>query len=290
MISIIIPNYNCAARLALCLQSLHNQTYNSPFEIIIVDNGSNDASLDVIKSYDNIKLITFDTIKNPYICRNVGIEAAKGDIIGLLDAKCVPDQYWLENAAKYFKDKSAPLMIGGRYGFKYDPNDFYQLFYSLFFLDIELNYKNNYGFIVGNLFFHKKVIDTCGLFDESSLSIEDIRWTTNVINSGVQSYYAADVLVEYPAKNKSEILASNRRDARGMIDLYMHQANYRQIWLWFINCLKPPNPFTIRKIIKRKLVARNLFLEVRLYLFYLYLRWYFLFYSLARLIKSVIIR
>lgn len=57
MLSIIIPNFNGKEFLIKCINSLKNQTYKN-FEIIVVDNGSNDGSVECIKEdFKDIKII-----------------------------------------------------------------------------------------------------------------------------------------------------------------------------------------------------------------------------------------
>lgn len=83
--SIIIPNYNHAAFLRDAIQSVLNQKFRD-FEIIVVDDGSTDASREVIAQFgDQVKAI-FQANKGLSAARNSGISAARGAYIGLLDA------------------------------------------------------------------------------------------------------------------------------------------------------------------------------------------------------------
>lgn len=84
--SIIIPNYNSAKWIKRCLDSILEQTYKN-YEIIIVDDMSEDDSLDIIKQYkdERIKLIENKVKKYNGGSRNVGVENATGDYILFLD-------------------------------------------------------------------------------------------------------------------------------------------------------------------------------------------------------------
>lgn len=92
-LSIIIPVYNAAPLLDRCLDSIFSQTTQYTYEVILVDDGSTDNSIEIIKSRKE-KKITFYQQKNygPSVARNKGIELAKGEFIAFLDA----DDYWLE--------------------------------------------------------------------------------------------------------------------------------------------------------------------------------------------------
>ena len=59
LISIIIPCYNSEKYLARCLDSVIKQNYKN-IEIIIVNDGSSDSSLDIIKSYKDSRIIIVD--------------------------------------------------------------------------------------------------------------------------------------------------------------------------------------------------------------------------------------
>lgn len=50
-ISVILPIYNAEAWLKPCLQSIVDQTYNSPLELSIYNDASNDQSMDIVHSY-----------------------------------------------------------------------------------------------------------------------------------------------------------------------------------------------------------------------------------------------
>ena len=87
-ISIIIPSYNEEKNISRCLDSVMNQTF-SDFEVLCVDDGSNDKTYDIIKKYSE-KDSRIIPMKNPYkgvsSARNFGIENAKGDYIGFVDS------------------------------------------------------------------------------------------------------------------------------------------------------------------------------------------------------------
>ena len=87
-VSIIIPVYNAQLYIRECLDSLLRQTLTD-FEIICVDDGSKDSSLAILKEYKNkdgrIKIITQPNT-GAGAARNVGMAAAKGDYISVLDA------------------------------------------------------------------------------------------------------------------------------------------------------------------------------------------------------------
>lgn len=90
-LSIIIPVYNAAPLLNRCLDSIFNQTTQYTYEVILVDDGSTDNSIEIIKSRKEKNIILYQQKNSgPSVARNKGIELAKGGFIAFLDA----DDYW----------------------------------------------------------------------------------------------------------------------------------------------------------------------------------------------------
>lgn len=95
--SFIIPVYNSEHVIDKCIESVLTQTYRD-FEIIIVDDGSTDESLDVCRKFSGLdSRIHVYTQKNsgPGIARNYGISKSRGDFILFLDS----DDWWNENSS-----------------------------------------------------------------------------------------------------------------------------------------------------------------------------------------------
>lgn len=88
-VSLIIPTYNSEKYLEECLKSVINQTFRD-YEIIIVDNNSEDNTVNVIKKYmekyGNITLIRLDENLKQGIARNIGVQNAVGEYIMFVDS------------------------------------------------------------------------------------------------------------------------------------------------------------------------------------------------------------
>ena len=91
-ISVIIPTYNRKKTLARAIQSVINQSL-SPYEILIIDDGSNDGTKEWVKeNFQNVKYI-YQNNHGVSSARNIGIENAYGDWVAFLDS----DDEWLPN-------------------------------------------------------------------------------------------------------------------------------------------------------------------------------------------------
>ena len=88
-VSIIIPNYNYARYLSDAIESALNQSYK-PIEVIVVNNGSTDNSLEILKHFENRIRVIDQANLGQSGARNSGLNHAQGDYIAFLDA----DDYW----------------------------------------------------------------------------------------------------------------------------------------------------------------------------------------------------
>lgn len=99
-ISVIIPALNAEERIACTLESLVNQTIFASLEIIVIDDGSTDKTGEIAKSFaekhDNI-IVTSEENSGVSAARNKGLDLAKGEYIGFVDADDVIDENYYEN-------------------------------------------------------------------------------------------------------------------------------------------------------------------------------------------------
>ena len=105
--SIIIPNWNGAHHLPTCLDSLRRQSYSNPsarlragFEVIVVDNGSTDGSLELLdRDYPEVKVVALPENRGFAGGVNAGIREAEGEIIAVFNNDAEADPRWLEELA-----------------------------------------------------------------------------------------------------------------------------------------------------------------------------------------------
>ncbi len=88
-VSIIIPAYNAEKYIRQCISSVLLQDYPN-IEVIVINDGSTDGTLDIIKQFKDVFLINQNN-SGVSAARNAGLRAATGDYIAFLDA----DDYWL---------------------------------------------------------------------------------------------------------------------------------------------------------------------------------------------------
>ena len=89
IVSVIIPTYNRAKYITSAIDSVLSQTYNN-IEIIVVDDGSNDSTREVLYRYGNKIRYVYQENLGVSAARNRGIELSKGEWIAFLDS----DDVW----------------------------------------------------------------------------------------------------------------------------------------------------------------------------------------------------
>lgn len=117
-VSVVIPLYNKEPHIARALNSVLNQTHQD-FEIIVIDDGSTDEGAEVVRGFRDprIQLIQQEN-KGVSAARNLGIEAARAELIAFLDA----DDEWLPSFIKAILRLKALYPDAGLYGTAYEFN------------------------------------------------------------------------------------------------------------------------------------------------------------------------
>ena len=111
-VSVIVPVLDGASCIDRCLEALLAQTYPSHrVELIVVDNGSRDATPDRVRTHP-VTLLVERSVRSPYAARNAGIQRASGEVIAFTDADCVPAKDWLERGVAALERECG----GGRVG------------------------------------------------------------------------------------------------------------------------------------------------------------------------------
>lgn len=103
-VSVVLPVYNEEKYLDACLSSLINQSYRN-FEIVIINDGSTDNSLNIIKKYP-AKAFNMEH-QGPGAARNLGVSHARGEIIVFADADMRFDKKYIENLIRPIVEKKS---------------------------------------------------------------------------------------------------------------------------------------------------------------------------------------
>jgi glycosyltransferase involved in cell wall biosynthesis len=112
LITVIVVNYNYGRYLGECIDSVITQTYSN-IEVIVVDDGSTDNSLDVLKPYRGKLLILQQENKGVSAARNAGFVASRGEWIAFLDSDDVWRREKLQQQSTYIQDSAVGMVFCG---------------------------------------------------------------------------------------------------------------------------------------------------------------------------------
>jgi glycosyltransferase involved in cell wall biosynthesis len=114
LVSVIMPSYNRAYIVGRAIKSVLSQTYTN-FELIIIDDGSTDDTAEVVKSFNDSRIIYVKHARNLGIAsaRNTGIDVSRGEYIAFLDS----DDEWLPDKLReqLIAFEEAPSDVGAVY-------------------------------------------------------------------------------------------------------------------------------------------------------------------------------
>lgn len=114
-VSVIVPIYNSEKYLEQTLDSLLNQTLKS-IEIICVNDGSTDSSLDILKRYEkeNPNIVVVDSInKGVWHARKLGISYAKGNYVAFCDSDDIVESNMYETMLDIIKKEKSDMVVCG---------------------------------------------------------------------------------------------------------------------------------------------------------------------------------
>ena len=112
IVSIIVPAYNAQKTINKCIHSLLVLDFpKDQYEIIVVDNNSNDSTAELIKSHRHVIYVK-ESIQGRSFARNTGAKISKGELLAFIDADVFLEEAWLKHMVASFKKTS----IGGGQG------------------------------------------------------------------------------------------------------------------------------------------------------------------------------
>ena len=176
-VSVIIPTYNRAHLVGRAIQSVLDQTYKD-FELIVVDDGSNDNTEYIIKEFqkkdERIKYVAYKKNKGGSAARNAGIKSSKGEYIAFLDS----DDEWLseklEKQIRLFKikPKKVGVLYCGYYNFD-DNTGLGKLINCSFEKDVRIELFKGWCPPTPLLMVRKECFNVIGFFDEQLFSFQE---------------------------------------------------------------------------------------------------------------------
>ncbi|MGB3295624.1 MAG: glycosyltransferase family 2 protein [Phormidesmis sp.] len=207
-VSVIVPVFNDAERLRLCLEALKRQTYPD-YEVIVVDNASDQGQHipELVAEFARA-VYAYESQTGSYVARNRALGLARGEILAFTDADCIPASDWIESGVDHLLKTPNCGLIAGRIklffrGTEASPVELYE---SVTAFPQQRLLSQQQGAATANVFTYQAVMKAVGPFDASLRSNGDIEWGQRVFAAGYQQIYAHDVCVAHPARYTFEQL------------------------------------------------------------------------------------
>ncbi len=197
-VSIIVPTYNGSKKISACLKALLAQKTKRPFEIIVVDDGSTDNTIEVVSRFPEIKLLR-QSNSGPAVARNQGVREAQGKIVLFTDDDCIPEPDWLEEMLKPF---TLATISGVKGAYKTVQKELIARF-------VQIEYEEKYDCLRRNKWidfidtysaaFSRDIFLAAGGYDErfSTASTEDQEFSFRLSNQGYKMVFTPKARVHH---------------------------------------------------------------------------------------------
>ena len=219
MISIIITTFNEVKTIKSLLNSVLGLR-GKPEEVVIVDGGSTDKTVQIIEEYKNkfkkrgIDLRVYIKKGNRSVGRNEAIRLAKGEIIAITDAGCELDKDWLKNITQPFKDKTVNV-VSGYYSAKTE-TIFEKCVVPYVLVMPDKIKTSEFLPATRSMAIRKKTWKDVGGFPEEYSDNEDYVFANLLKKRGEKIIFAQNAIVYwYPRKNLKDFYKMIFRFARG---------------------------------------------------------------------------
>ncbi len=230
-LSIVIPNWNGKRFLATCLESLRQQSFDAT-EIILVDNASTDGSQSLIKAeYPEVRLIELDENRGFTGACNIGMAAATGEFVALLNNDTEVDREWAEQVVQAFGRQPDAGIIASKM-LLFDRRDHFHTAGDFFTTDgragnrgaweLDQGQYDSGEFVFsacgGSAVYRRSMLDAVGLLDDDFFFLlEDIDLAWRAQLAGYKVWYEPRAIVYHHLSATGGGLTASYHDGRNGI-------------------------------------------------------------------------
>jgi glycosyltransferase involved in cell wall biosynthesis len=257
-VAVVIPVWNGEAVLARCLDALARQTLQrETFQIIVVDNGSNDATRKIARSYAGVELLE-EPRPGSYVARNRGIERVRAPITAFTDADCEPAPDWLEQVLRAAAANPGFGVLAGRielFDEIVQEREVFGDYERLFSFPQEHAARGNCA--TANWASETVLLRELGGFDAALKSGGDRQMALRVRDAGRPLVYVSAMMVRHPVRaSRAELVRKRQRLSGGRWDRTTRRPRLVQV-------LGITAVDTVRRL-RRAAISRELSLRRRL--------------------------
>ena len=235
-VSVVIASWNRRDEIRETLTELRQQTYPD-FEVIVVDNNSQDGSPELIeREFEDVRLIRLP--RNSGVeSRNIGIANARGEIVVIVDDDAILEKDWIEKAVNKFDREPQVAVLASRV-LNYYTKEICDWIYGKGVNTLASNEFQAFSFVGCGAAIRKSALDKVGLFpeeyflygDEGDLSIR-------VIDLGYQIRYYPDLIAYHRVPVEQNMKKTKRRIYYSTRNTIWHYWKYYPLWVALIASL-----------------------------------------------------
>lgn len=250
-ISIITVSYNSAVTIKDTIESILSQDHEN-IECIIIDGGSTDGTLEIVRKYsDRISYFVSELDDGIYDGMNKGIQAATGDIVGILNSDdFYPNSYVISNVAKTFVNQDCDAVYGDLVYVKENDTSKIARYWQSGEYTIK-KIKNGWMLPHPTFFVKKEMYDRHGYYNTDLKSAADYEMILKLLyKKNISVFYIPMILVKMRMGGASNSSIMNRM-----------RANKEDGLAWTKNQLNKPLFVRIKKPLQK---IRQFFLKPKL--------------------------
>ena len=250
-ISIITVSYNSAVTIKDTIESILSQDHEN-IECIIIDGGSTDGTLEIVRKYsDRISYFVSELDDGIYDGMNKGIQAATGDIVGILNSDdFYPNSYVISNVAKTFVNQDCDAVYGDLVYVKENDTSKIARYWQSGEYTIK-KIKNGWMLPHPTFFVKKEMYDRHGYYNTDLKSAADYEMILKLLyKKNISVFYIPMILVKMRMGGRSNASIMNRV-----------RANKEDGLAWTKNQLNKPMFVRIKKPLQK---IRQFFLKPRI--------------------------
>jgi glycosyltransferase involved in cell wall biosynthesis len=198
-VTVVVPVRNGSATIGSCLQAIFGQRWDaSDLEIIVVDNGSTDGTLQKITNEFPLVRLLQESKPGVSHARNLAIQEARGDWIAFTDADCVPTPTWIQGLVQCAAENEEASFVGGPIRALLPTTSIGLFTENLFDQGRSIEREKPPSFISANLFVRKSDLIRVGMFNPKYPRGQDteLAWRSH-FRFGARFAYAKDAVVEH---------------------------------------------------------------------------------------------
>lgn len=228
-VSVVLPVLDGESVLGACLDRLADQRDAPAFEVLVVDNGSTDGTVALARAHRVGARVLHEPVRGPYAARNTGLREARGRIVALTDADCIPEPDWVRAGVAAI-DAGADLVGGAIVQRRRPDASVWERYDRVTYLDQERFVREQSFAATANLWVRREVVEDVGPFRPELVASGDLEFGQRAVAAGYTLTHDESVrILHEPRCTLRDTWKLHRKLGSGFHELARH-AEREPIW------------------------------------------------------------